>query len=644
MIAKTKGKQAAVTGAAVAYVRMSTDLQEASPERQREVIARLAKRNGLEIAREYFDDGVSGRDARKRDAFRQMIDDADKGQFKYILALDVARFGRFDSIDCGPWVGRLRDAGVVLWTDLEGRFDWNSQMGRIVYMLQQDSANQYSETLLNNTVGGKVKAAKRGVQFFKPSYALDRLIYDEKDVFIKRVRYNETFQRPTKWRCEVVPSEDTAAVETVKWMYREFDTTDCSLSSIAAKLNQQGVPSATGTLWTWSAVRFVLRNRAYLGELLFGKIREGKYQTVADHLEEDEAQVIVVKGHHEALIDEATFDRVQAKIRERHIEKRKPRKLGSLLTRLLYCGHCGLPMRSQRQNKQDRQYYLCSGAQKGVCACRHVRADWIEPKMAAFVESLYSSEKVREALAAAVTRKIKSRKADTGQPSPEALAKQVEKLDQQIKVGVRNLLEADPEDVATAKEIIDGWRQQRATVLEALEATRNARPKADEDLTPAERVERTVARLKQLRELIRSADTAIAREAFRKVFDRITLYWHPKVNKHNKVARIVVETHISSNLISNGLWSAAGNVTTITVSDEGTRTWKIDEVVAAVRALQNGHPLMPKEVGDYLGISRHAAGERLRRAALAGGVVRLKTKGWLLATGARDGRRQVDDI
>ena len=85
---------------AVAYIRMSSDKQEASPEQQREELKKLAKRDGYRILRWYFDDGISGDATEKRYDFQRMIADAEmKGDFKAILCWDQDRFGRFSPPD-----------------------------------------------------------------------------------------------------------------------------------------------------------------------------------------------------------------------------------------------------------------------------------------------------------------------------------------------------------------------------------------------------------------------------------------------------------------------------------------------------------------------------------------------------------------
>ncbi len=55
---------------AVAYVRMSSDKQEASPKQQREEITKLAKREGYRIIRWYTDEAISGDATEKLYVFR----------------------------------------------------------------------------------------------------------------------------------------------------------------------------------------------------------------------------------------------------------------------------------------------------------------------------------------------------------------------------------------------------------------------------------------------------------------------------------------------------------------------------------------------------------------------------------------------
>ena len=58
---------------AAAYIRMSSDKQEASPEQQRNEVSDLADREGYRVIRWYTDEGISGDDTEKRMGFQRMI-------------------------------------------------------------------------------------------------------------------------------------------------------------------------------------------------------------------------------------------------------------------------------------------------------------------------------------------------------------------------------------------------------------------------------------------------------------------------------------------------------------------------------------------------------------------------------------------
>jgi len=116
-----------------AYVRMSSNKQDTSPDQQRDHIATLAKRNNFEIVRWYEDLGISGDDIHRRAEFKRMISDASAGAFQKILCWSQDRFGRFDSIEAGEWVAPLRRAGVNLLTVADGEINWSDAIGRLIY-------------------------------------------------------------------------------------------------------------------------------------------------------------------------------------------------------------------------------------------------------------------------------------------------------------------------------------------------------------------------------------------------------------------------------------------------------------------------------------------------------------------------------
>src|SRR5882757_760353 len=86
---------------AAAYVRMSTEHQQYSTSNQMDAIREYAKRRGLEIVKEYSDEGKSGLNIQGRDSLARMLKDVQDGlaDFSSILVYDVSRWGRFQDAD-----------------------------------------------------------------------------------------------------------------------------------------------------------------------------------------------------------------------------------------------------------------------------------------------------------------------------------------------------------------------------------------------------------------------------------------------------------------------------------------------------------------------------------------------------------------
>jgi DNA invertase Pin-like site-specific DNA recombinase len=66
---------------------MSTEHQQYSTSNQMDVIREYAKRRGLDIVKEYSDEGKSGLNIQGRDFLAQMIQDVESGQATYSCIL-----------------------------------------------------------------------------------------------------------------------------------------------------------------------------------------------------------------------------------------------------------------------------------------------------------------------------------------------------------------------------------------------------------------------------------------------------------------------------------------------------------------------------------------------------------------------------
>ncbi len=346
--------------AVAAYVRMSSDKQDTSPDQQREHILKLANRSNLEIVRWYEDLGVSGDDIYRRTEFKRMIADAATGSFQKVLCWSQDRFGRFDSIEAGEWVAPLRRAGVNLLTVAEGEINWADAIGRLIYTIQQEGKHTFLVDLARGIArAAHRRAHQRGYYIGTIPYGYDKLVLDERGKCQRRITPHDKLSKPAEWTVQLVPSSDKVILRTVRWMFRSADR-GMSLRSIAMTLNKRGIPSPSGKKWQTTTIRIILINPVYAGDQVWNRRRKGRYIGVlggemvsANVLRNkalargtaiwtDKSEWVVVRDAHPALIDRRIVDRVRAALMKRTHPGRAPGN--APLRGLVVCGHCGARM------------------------------------------------------------------------------------------------------------------------------------------------------------------------------------------------------------------------------------------------------------------------------------------------------------
>lgn len=137
--------------------------------------------------------------------------------------------------------------------------------------------------------------------------------------------------------------------------------------------NKQGYCPQAPCKWVYQTVSNILERVEYLGHTVNFKTTKKSYKSKKVIINGDDKRM-VFKNTHPALIDQDTFDRVQA------IRKGKCRhtKIGSvgLFSGLLFCADCGSKMYHHRGSgiKESYEYYTCAGYSKRVnpCTTHHI--------------------------------------------------------------------------------------------------------------------------------------------------------------------------------------------------------------------------------------------------------------------------------
>ncbi len=363
---------------AVGYLRRSTDRQEQSIPDQQRACEHYAEEHGLRVLRFYVDDAISGTNTIGRQAFQDLIRDATssgggEGGFGIILVYDVKRFGRIDNDEAGYYRHLLRTHGVEVVYISEGfSGDGTDDLLRPV---KQWQARQESKDLSKVAIRGLLSKtgsgggwwmggvpplgydlryeSQVGEFLFILRYEQDgsKVMFNEQGERIRTLQRGESVAVSRRDRCKLVPSEPSR-VETVKRIFRLYTVERRGFKAIADVLNRDKIPTARGAKWSdrysgdWSmtAVRGILINPAYVGDLVWNRRTDARFHRIVDgraverrgvaarRMERnDESDWIVIPDAHPPLVSRRTFEAARSQLSHREesrsqrgINPRKP--------------------------------------------------------------------------------------------------------------------------------------------------------------------------------------------------------------------------------------------------------------------------------------------------------------------------------
>ena len=234
------------------YTRVSSDRQDVdlSVAAQLRALRDYADKNGYAVVREYVDEAKSGL-VDDRPEFKKMIDEArlPEARFKEVLVWKFSRFTRKRE-HAVAYKSMLRRRGVRVVSITENADD--TPTGKLLEGIIESVDKFYSENLAQEVRRGMREAASRGF------WIASRTPYGYRRVMV---------QDGAKKRPKLEPDEETAYV-----VKRIFELADAGrgMLDIARGLNDEGISSATGKLWSNNAVHFILTNEVYTGTLVWG--------------------------------------------------------------------------------------------------------------------------------------------------------------------------------------------------------------------------------------------------------------------------------------------------------------------------------------------------------------------------------------
>ena len=149
---------------AACYIRMSTDDQENSPERQRSDLNAFADREGYEIVEWYEDHGISGTSITRRTDFQRLESEAKEGRFEILLACELSRLSREEPLEAMNRFSQLLKAGIRIQT-INGRFiDFSDIGGLITTLVDSHGAHNESKLISMRSNSGKKTKYSSGIR------------------------------------------------------------------------------------------------------------------------------------------------------------------------------------------------------------------------------------------------------------------------------------------------------------------------------------------------------------------------------------------------------------------------------------------------------------------------------------------------
>ena len=231
-----------------AYCRVSTEEEEqqSSYEAQCSYYTdKIMTNPEWTMAGIFADEGITGTSAKKRPEFLHMIHLCKQRKIDLVLTKSISRFSR-NTVDCLKYIRILRGLGIGVVFEKENINTLESDSELIITLLGAFAQSE-SESISKNVSWGIRQAMREGkthVQFEK--------LYG--------------YSTDSAGNPQVIPEEGTVVAK----IYERFLLGD-SLRMVRDRLNAEGIPYRSEKEWTMPAVRAILTNEKYCGDVLMQK-------------------------------------------------------------------------------------------------------------------------------------------------------------------------------------------------------------------------------------------------------------------------------------------------------------------------------------------------------------------------------------
>jgi DNA invertase Pin-like site-specific DNA recombinase len=268
---------------------------------------------------------VSGETIDERPEMLAVLAQIENPRLKGVLVVEPQRLSRGDLEDCGKIVNAFRYSKTeVITTNMV--YDLTNKMQRKFFEQELMRGNDYLEYTKEILLRGRIAAVKRGCYIGNiPPFGFNKIIDADGDSTLEANEY----------------------ADAVLMAFEMYVNEGKTYLQIARHFDNLGIKPYRSEVWEKSSIRAMLKNRHYIGMVVFGARKSEKVllngAVSSRSVAVAEEETIIAKGKHNGIVPLELFDAAQEKM-DRNPRNKLNVPLVNPLAGLIFCHKCGKAM------------------------------------------------------------------------------------------------------------------------------------------------------------------------------------------------------------------------------------------------------------------------------------------------------------